>query len=141
MVERFAEKSDGVTQSTINEVLMNSPSTAHILGGCNIGQDESSGVVDMNHEVFNYPGLYVVDGSVIPGNLGVNPSLTITAMSERAMSRIPDAAEAELYTPLEAPEGYTPNGNGHGVSKRRLILPLLLFSFAFVAIRLLLRKT
>ena len=141
MVERFAQKSDGVAQSTINEVLMNSPSTAHILGGCNIGQDESSGVVDADHQVFNYPGLYVVDGSVIPGNLGVNPSLTITAMSERAMSLIPDAAEAELYAPLEAPAGYTSNGNGHGVSKRRLILPLLLFSFAFFAARLLLRKT
>ena len=141
MVERFAEKSDGVAQSTINEVLMNSPSTAHILGGCNIGQDESSGVVDTNHQVFNYPGLYVVDGSVIPGNLGVNPSLTITAMSERAMSLIPDAAEAAVYTPLEAPAGYTPNGNRQGVSKRRLILPLLLFSFAFFAVRLLLRKT
>jgi cholesterol oxidase len=141
MVERFAEKSDGVAQSTINEVLMNSPSTAHILGGCNIGQDETSGVVDMNHQVFNYPGLYVVDGSVVPGNLGVNPSLTITAMSERAMSLIPDATKAEHYTPLEAPEGFTPNGNGRGVSKRRLILPLLLFSFAFFAVRLLLRKT
>jgi cholesterol oxidase len=141
VVERFAQKSDGVAQSTINEVLMNTPSTAHILGGCNIGQDESSGVVDMNHEVFNYPGLYVVDGSVIPGNLGVNPSLTITAMSERAMSLIPDAAEAERYAPLEAPAGYTPNGNGQRMSKRRLILPLLLFSFAFFAVRLLLRKT
>lgn len=141
MVERFAQKSDGVAQSTINEVLMNSPSTAHILGGCNICEDESSGVVDTNHQVFNYPGLYVVDGSVIPGNLGVNPSLTITAMSERAMSLIPEASEAVLHEPLEAPEGYTPNGNGQGLSKRRLILPLLLFSFAFFAVRLVLRKT
>jgi hypothetical protein len=71
----------------------------------------------------------------------VNPSLTITAMSERAMSHIPAASEAESYEPLEAPEGYTPNGNGQGLSKRRLILPLLLLSFAFLAFRFLLRKT
>lgn len=141
VVERFAEKADGVPQSTINEVLMNTPSTAHILGGCGIGLDESSGVVDRNHQAFNYPGLYVVDGSVIPSNLGVNPSLTITAMSERAMSHIPAASEAESYEPLEAPEGYTPNGNGQGLSKRRLILPLLLLSFAFLAFRFLPRKT
>ena len=140
VVERFAEKSDGVAQSTVNEVLMNTPSTAHILGGCGIGLDETSGVVDMNHQAFNYPGLYVVDGSVVPSNLGVNPSLTITAMSERAMSQIPAAAEAEAYEPLEMPEGYTPNGNGHGLAKRRLILPLLLLPFAFLAVRFLLRK-
>jgi cholesterol oxidase len=141
VVELFAEKSDGVAQSTINEVLLNSPSTAHILGGCNIGQDETSGVVDTNHQVFNYPGLYVVDGSVVPGNLGVNPSLTITAMAERAMSHIPAASEAEAYEPLEAPEGYKPNGNGQSVSRQRLILPLLLFTFAFFCIRLLWRKS
>ena len=72
-------------------MILDKPSTAHILGGCAIAADESSGVVDVNHEVFNYPGLYIVDGSVIPGNLGVNPSLTITAMAERAMSKIPEA--------------------------------------------------
>jgi cholesterol oxidase len=89
VVERFAEKANGVPQSTFNEVLLNTPSTAHILGGCAIGRDETSGVVNANHQVFNYPGLYVVDGSVVPANLGVNPSLTITAMAERAMSQIP----------------------------------------------------
>jgi cholesterol oxidase len=141
IVDRFAEKSDGVAQSTINEVLMNTPTTAHILGGCNIGQDATDGVVDSNHQIFNYPGLYVVDGSVIPGNLGVNPSLTITAMAERAMSHIPAASEVEAYVPLEKPEGYIANGNGHRVSKRRLVLPLLVFSFALFAIRLLWRKT
>ncbi len=140
VVERFAEKSDGITQSTINEMLLNTPSTAHILGGCNIGQDETSGVVDTDHQVFNYPGLYVVDGSVIPGNLGVNPSLTITAMAERAMSRIPEASKVDSYAPLEAPEGFGSNGNGRGISKKRLILPFLIFSFAFFAIRLLWRK-
>ncbi|MDX1664510.1 MAG: GMC family oxidoreductase [Candidatus Promineifilaceae bacterium] len=88
VVERFAELVNGIPQSSFHEVVLNTPSTAHILGGCAIGADESKGVVDVNHQVFNYPGLYVVDASVIPANLGVNPSLTITAMSERAMSKI-----------------------------------------------------
>lgn len=104
VVERFAEKANGVPQSAFNEVLLSTPSTAHILGGCGIGRDETSGVVDINHQVFNYPGLYVVDGSVISANLGVNPSLTITAMAERAMSRIPAASEAGPIQPLSAPE-------------------------------------
>jgi cholesterol oxidase len=62
--------------------------TAHILGGCPIGAEPQRGVIDSNHEVFGYPGLYVVDGSAIPANVGVNPSLTITAMAERAMSLV-----------------------------------------------------
>ena len=95
IVERFARRVNGVAQSTFHEVILDKPSTAHILGGCAIAADESGGVVDVNHEVFNYPGLYVVDGSVIPANLGVNPSLTITAMAERAMSKIPEVGRAE----------------------------------------------
>src|SRR5690606_16289633 len=63
--------------------------TAHILGGAVMGADASTGVVDTDHEVFGHPGLYVIDGSTIPANLGVNPSLTITAMAERAARRIP----------------------------------------------------
>jgi cholesterol oxidase len=89
VANRFAEKINGIPQSTINEALLDIPSTAHVLGGCGIGRDAETGVIDANHEVFNYPGLYVADGSVIPANLGVNPSLTITAMAERAMSLIP----------------------------------------------------
>jgi cholesterol oxidase len=91
-VTQFAQKINGIPQSTINEVLLDIPSTAHILGGCGIGRDADSGVIDTNHQVFNYPGLYVVDGSVIPANLGVNPSLTITALAERAMTRIPPSS-------------------------------------------------
>ena len=91
VVERFAELVNGIPQSTIHEVLLNKPSTAHILGGAVIGKDETQGVIDKHHQVFNYPGLYVVDGSAIPANLGVNPSLTITAMAEHAMSLIPEA--------------------------------------------------
>jgi hypothetical protein len=75
----------------MHEVLLNTASTAHILGGCAIAGSAERGVVDANHQVFNYPGLYVADGSVIPANLGVNPSLTITAMAERAMSKIEGA--------------------------------------------------
>ncbi|MFQ5437175.1 MAG: GMC oxidoreductase, partial [Anaerolineae bacterium] len=75
VLDAFAERVDGIAQGPINEMMLNTPSTAHILGGCGIGADESKGVIDLNHEVFNYPGLYVADGSVIPANLGVNPSL------------------------------------------------------------------
>jgi len=85
----FAKKVGGVPQSTVNEVLLGIPTTAHILGGCIIGDSPAQAVIDTNHQVFGYPGLYVCDGSAIPVNLGVNPSLTITAMTERAISKIP----------------------------------------------------
>lgn len=85
----LAGRMDAVPQSAVNEVLLQIPTTAHVLGGCGIGADPSRGVIDLDHQVFGHPNLYVCDGSVIPANLGVNPSLTITAMTERAMSRIP----------------------------------------------------
>ena len=87
----YARRIAGLPQSSINEVLLNIPTTAHILGGCSIAGDVNHGVVDIEHKIFGYEGLYVCDGSVIPANLGVNPSLTITAMTERAMSFIPTA--------------------------------------------------
>jgi cholesterol oxidase len=71
------------------ESLFNVPATAHMLGGCLIGRDASEGVVDLDCQVFNYPGLYVIDGSIVPANPGINPSLTITALAEYAMSRVP----------------------------------------------------
>ena len=74
--------------TTVTDTLFNIPTTAHILGGCIIGKDEKSGVVNSQGEVFNYPGMYITDGSIIPVNLGVNPSLTITAMAEYVMSQI-----------------------------------------------------
>lgn len=89
VVNRFAKRINGIPLTTTNEVLLNMASTAHILGGCGIGASAEDGVIDINHEAFNYPGLYIADGSVIPANLGVNPSLTITALTERAMNRIP----------------------------------------------------
>lgn len=91
VAERFAAKVNGIPQSSINETLLATPSTAHILGGCGIGDSAETGVIDIYHQAFGYPGLYVADGSVIPANLGVNPSLTITALTERAMSYIPPA--------------------------------------------------
>ena len=85
----FAKKVDGVPKSSVFEVLFDVPTTAHVLGGAVIGADPATGVVDARHQAFGHPGLYVVDGAAIPANLGVNPSLTITALAERAMSLIP----------------------------------------------------
>ena len=77
--------------TTYMDSIFDIPTTAHILGGACIGTDKERGVIDENFEVFNYPGMYVVDGSAIPSNLGVNPSLTITALAEYAMSEFPEA--------------------------------------------------
>ena len=103
IVRQFSEKMKGVPWSGINDVLLNRPATAHILGGCAIANDAEQGVIDSQHRVFNYPGLFVVDGSCMPANLGVNPSLTITAIAERAMSFIPDAKEVESLAPIQSP--------------------------------------
>ena len=89
LAERFAEKTEGVTTTLMTETLLGVPSTAHILGGACMGDSAETGVINANHEVFNYPGLYVIDGSAISANPGVNPSLTITTLAERAMSLIP----------------------------------------------------
>jgi cholesterol oxidase len=89
VARRMAEKMGGDPRSGLVEVLANRATTAHILGGCPIGASAADGVVDVDSRVFGYQNLYVVDGSTIPANLGVNPSLTITAMAERAMSVVP----------------------------------------------------
>ena len=88
-----AKMGGGIPQSGTIEVLLNKASTAHILGGCPIGLTAEDGVVDPRSRAFGYDDLYVVDGSIIPANLGVNPSLTITAMAEHAMSHVPARAE------------------------------------------------
>lgn len=88
----LAEKMNGVPQSALNEVLLNTGITAHILGGCAIGPDADHGVVDGRGRVYGHEGLYVADGSIIPANLGVNPSLTITALTEHVMSHVPPKA-------------------------------------------------
>jgi cholesterol oxidase len=79
---------------TIGDVV-DIPMTAHFLGGCVIGDSVAHGVVDPYHRVHNYPGLHVVDGSAVSANLGVNPSLTITAQAERAMSLWPNRSEPD----------------------------------------------
>ena len=89
----YAKVSGGTPHNALLESLLNMSVTAHILGGCPIGADPEHGVIDAKHEVFNYPGMYVVDASAIPANVGVNPSLTITAMAERAMSLMDDKKE------------------------------------------------
>ena len=91
--EWIAKEIDGVPQSSILEALASIPTTAHILGGVVIGASPETGVVDARHHLFGYENLLVCDGSVVPANVGVNPSLTITALAERAMSFVPVAAE------------------------------------------------
>ena len=88
VTEKLAEKMDGIPLSFFSEATFNAVSTAHILGGCCMGESPEKGVVGYNGEMFNYPNLYVADGSVVPANLGVNPSLTITALSEYIMSQL-----------------------------------------------------
>jgi cholesterol oxidase len=73
----------------VTEAITGIPTTAHILGGAVIGRSPEQGVIDHDHKVFGYKNMYVCDGSAISANPGVNPALTITAMSERAMSKIP----------------------------------------------------
>jgi len=92
LVDRFADKVDGVPMTLMTELLSAVPSTAHILGGCCIGEDADSGVIDTRHQIHGYDGLYVIDGSAISANPGVNPSLSITALAERAMTFIPPSA-------------------------------------------------
>lgn len=79
----LARQIGGLAQNILPEVALSSPSTAHVLGGCRMGSDPSTSVVNDRHEAHGQPGLFVCDGSVIPANLGVNPSLTITALAER----------------------------------------------------------
>jgi cholesterol oxidase len=105
--EWLAERTGGIAQSSLTEALFNIPTTAHILGGAVIAPDPSSGVLDARQRVYGYENLLVCDGSAIPANVGVNPSLTITALAEHAMSHIPSAsdpiAEQTDVKPVSAP--------------------------------------
>jgi cholesterol oxidase len=89
VAREFAADLDAIPQSSLNEVLLDTSTTAHILGGAAIASGPERGVVDASGQVFGYDGLYVMDGSMIGANLGVNPSLTITALAEHACSRVP----------------------------------------------------
>src|SRR5271170_2439194 len=106
--EWFARRTGGVAQSSVTEALFNIPTTAHILGGAVIAPSPEEGVVDAHQQVFGYRNLLVCDGSAIPANEGVNPSLTITALAEHAMSHVPaagaaaDAGSGEAATLVDA---------------------------------------
>jgi cholesterol oxidase len=89
VTREFTRRIHGDAAGSIVEVLFDIPITAHILGGVSFGRDAEEGVIGLDCQVHNYPGLYVVDGSIMPANPGVNPSLTITALAEYAMSKIP----------------------------------------------------
>jgi cholesterol oxidase len=92
----LARRTGGIAQSSFMEAVANIPSTAHVLGGAAIGADRSRGVVDARQRVFGYENLLVCDGAAVPANVGVNPSLTITAMAEHAMSHVPPAYETPV---------------------------------------------
>ena len=91
---RMAARLGGVVGCLLPETLFSRPTTAHILGGCAMGTCASSGVIDVDHKLFGYPQHLVIDGSAVSANPGVNPSLTITAMAERAMSKVPPKKKA-----------------------------------------------
>jgi cholesterol oxidase len=98
-----AEMVHGQPWGAWNETILDAPTTAHILGGCAIGDGPEAGVIDAYQRVYGYDGLSVADGSAISANLGVNPSLTITAMTERAMALWPNKGEPDLRPPVGDP--------------------------------------
>ncbi|QLY27737.1 GMC family oxidoreductase [Nocardia huaxiensis] len=98
---RFGQKVNGDVHGLVMDVF-NIPATAHYIGGCVIGEGPESGVVDPYQRVFGHPGLHVADGSAVTANLGVNPSLTITAQAERAMAFWPNRNEADPRPELGA---------------------------------------
>lgn len=90
LARKFSTLVKGKPSAFMLEILAGIPSTAHVLGGAVIGENEKNGVINKDQEIFNYPNAYVCDGSAISANPGVNPALTITAMTERAMAQIGD---------------------------------------------------
>lgn len=95
---RYAKKVNGIPMNAVTEITMGLASTAHILGGCPMGKNVSEGVVDDFFKVHGYDNFYILDGSIMPCNLGVNPSLTITALSEYAMAHIPKKVGTDTQT-------------------------------------------
>lgn len=93
--EKLSQELGGTPRTSLGEIFLNVPSTAHILGGAKMGADPNDGIIDYRCRVFNYKNMYVCDGSMIGANLGVNPSLTITALTEHAMSHIKPASETD----------------------------------------------
>ncbi|MGP4003132.1 GMC family oxidoreductase N-terminal domain-containing protein [Streptomyces sp. 8N706] len=127
----LAEEINGFAGSNVGE-LMGTPLTAHFLGGCPIGQDAEHGVIDPYHRLYGHPGIHVVDGAAVSANLGVNPSLTITAQAERAMSLWPNKGEEDPrpeqgaeYVRLAPVEPRSPAVPEHAFAALRLpVLPV-----------------
>jgi cholesterol oxidase len=97
LAEQVASIINGKPFVLLTEAITGIPTTAHILGGSVIGKTINKGVIDTEHKVFGYTNMYVCDGSAISSNPGVNPALTITAMTERAMDRIPEKIKNETF--------------------------------------------
>ena len=124
VAKRYSEKAKGDVGNVALDILVNTPLTAHIMGGVPIAKSAEAGVVNEAGEVFGYDNLRVLDGSIIPGNLAVNPSLTILALSEYAMSKVPvfNEERAALIKPVEFSEALpgmasTMQGSGDLLSK------------------------
>jgi cholesterol oxidase len=131
-VRRIATEIGGDPGGAFTE-MMNIPMTAHFLGGCVIGASAQEGVIDGYQRVFGYPGLTVADGSAVSANLGVNPSLTITAQAERTFAHWPNAGEADprpqlgaAYRPVAAVAPRSPIVPGHAPGALRLPVSLTL---------------
>ena len=98
-MRRVATRIGGFPLNSVGE-MVNIPMTAHLLGGCVIGDSPENGVIDAYQRIYGHPGLHVADGSAISANLGVNPALTITAQAERAMALWPNKGQADPRPPL-----------------------------------------
>ena len=106
---KLARQMNGIAGSTISEVYLNVPLTAHILGGCSVGRTPAEGVIDEQNRIKGYQNLIINDGSQMPENLGVNPALSITAFAERAMSFIP-VKKGETFKSLKVEKGWGVTG-------------------------------
>jgi cholesterol oxidase len=102
VARRIAENNGGIAVGHIGD-LVNAPFTAHFVGGCVIGDSVNTGVIDPYHRLYNYPTMHVVDGASVTANLGVNPSLTITAQAERAFSMWPNKGETDMRPAQNSP--------------------------------------
>ena len=102
IAREYAAKADADTGNIATDIF-NIPATAHYIGGCTIGDSPDTGVIDPYQRVYGHPGLHIADGSAITANLGVNPSLTITAQAERAMAFWPNKGESDPRPALGAP--------------------------------------
>lgn len=89
LTDKYSKIVNGKATSFVLEAVAGIPSTAHVLGGAVMGKDPSKGVIDKNNKVFGYENMFVIDGAMISANPGVNPSLSITAIAERAMAQVP----------------------------------------------------